>query len=89
MTDVGSVHTSSFQEAAGQSMPVASTPPTQPATPPSPAIAREAEARAQVVRHHAIQCAISYAGAGLAVTVGQFWSAVDAFEQYIRSGVHQ
>lgn len=47
------------------------------------------DARAQTVRHYALQSAISYAGAGLAVNVGQFWDAVDAFEQYIRSGVHQ
>lgn len=67
-------------------IPVAPTPPTQPATPPD----RTAiDARAQAVRHHAVQCAIAYAAAGLAVTVGQFWSTVDAFEQYIGTGVHQ
>ena len=71
-------------------IPTAETPPTQPAMPApkwtGDAAEREMQARAQAVRHHAVQCAISYAGAGLAVTVGQFWSAVDAFEQYIRSG---
>lgn len=67
-------------------MPVATEPPSQPAMPPD----RTAiDARAQTVRHYALQSAISYAGAGLAVNVGQFWDAVDAFEQYIRSGVHQ
>lgn len=67
-------------------IPVAAEPPSQPAMPPD----RTAiDARAQAVRHHAVQCAISFAGAGLAPTVGQFWDAVDAFEQYIRTGVHQ
>lgn len=68
------------------SIPVATTPPTQPATPPS---RLAIDARAQSIRHQAVQCGIAYAGAGLAVTIGQFWDAVDAFEQYIRSGVHQ
>lgn len=77
--DVGSIH-------RGVGTPTAATPPTQPATPPN----REAvNARAQAVRHHAVQCAIAYAAAGLAVTTGQFWQAVDAFEQYIGTGVHQ
>jgi hypothetical protein len=48
-----------------------------------------AEARLQPIRHQAVQCGITYANAGLAVTVGQFWDAVDAFEQYIRIGTHQ
>jgi hypothetical protein len=68
------------------SIPVATTPPTQPAMPPS---RLAAEARLQPIRHQAVQCGITYANAGLAVTVGQFWDAVDAFEQYIRIGTHQ
>lgn len=60
-------------------------PPTGPATPPSRAAI---DARAQAVRHHALQCGIAYMAAGLGVTVGQFWEAVDAFESYIRSGEH-
>lgn len=71
------------------SIPVAMTPPTQPAMPPGAAVQYEQEAVARDVRHRAVQCAIGYAEAQLAVTVGQFWSAVDAFEQYIRTGVHQ
>lgn len=66
-------------------IPVAATPPTQPATPPNRVAI---DARAQAVRHHALQCGIAYAGAGLIATVGQFWAAVDEFEQYIRTGAH-
>lgn len=75
---------------AGGGIVTTSSPPTQPALPPPPrgdgGVA--SDVRAQTVRHLALQSAIAYAGAGLAVTVGQFWQAVDAFEDYIRTGKH-
>ena len=68
-------------------IPVAATPPTQPATPPPRESPSAVEARHRAARVQALNCAIAYAATDAIHTIGQFWDAVAMFEQYLTTGV--
>lgn len=69
-----------------RNIPVAASPPTQPATPPQREPLSAVEARNRATRYQALQLAVQYASAGGAPTPAIFWGTVAQFENYLTSG---